>query len=166
MNQNMTVLHEIYLLRKNTKGMLFITAFRMSSFFTQSVFLKAIGFPIRFLYRLIIQWILGIDISDLTQIGKNLNIYHGQGLVINSSTIIGDNVTIRQNTTIGNARENGNCPIIGNNVNVGANSVIIGDITIGENSIIAAGSIVIRDVPNNVVVAGNPAIIVKEIQSL
>ena len=48
-------------------------------------------------------------------------------------------------------------PVIGNNVSIGANSVIIGAIKIGNNSIIAAGSIVVKDVLKNSVVAGNPA---------
>ena len=48
---------------------------------------------------------------------------------------------------------------------IGANSVIIGDIKIGNNSIIAAGSIVLKDVPTNVIVAGNPAKIVKYLKS-
>jgi len=50
----------------------------------------------------------------------------------------------------------GGSPIIGNNVNIGSNSCIIGHVTIGDNVIIGAGSIVVKDVPSNVVVAGNP----------
>lgn len=125
--------------------------------------LKLIGFPVRMAYRLFVQWILGIDIPDTTKIGRNFNVYHGQGLIINSSAVIGDNVTIRHNTTIGNAKENGGCPIIGNNVNIGANSVIIGEITIGDNAVIAAGSVVVKDVPSGVLVAGNPAKIIKSL---
>ncbi len=147
----------------NTKGLFFLLCYKSSKFFTRNSFLKLIGFPIRMSYRLFVQWILGIDIPDTTKIGKNFNVYHGQGLIINSSAIIGDNVTIRHNTTIGNARENGGCPVIGNNVNIGANSVIIGEITIGDNSVIAAGSVVIKDVPPGVLVAGNPAKIIKSL---
>lgn len=51
--------------------------------------------------------------------------------------------------------------IIGNNVNIGADTVIIGDVKIGKNAIVGAGSVVIRDVPENVTVAGNPAKIIK-----
>src|SRR5690606_27498357 len=90
-----------------------------------------------------------------------LNIFHGQGLVINSDVVIGNYVTLRHNTTIGSAHESGLCPIISDHVEVGANVVIIGNIKIGENSKIAAGSVVIKDVPSNVLVAGNPAVIKK-----
>lgn len=147
----------------NTKGRFFLLCYKTSKFFTRNSFLKLIGFPIRMSYRLFVQWILGIDIPDTTKIGRNFNVFHGQGLIINSSAIIGDDVTIRHNTTIGNAKENGGCPVIGNNVNIGANSVIIGEITIGDNSVIAAGSVVIKDVPSGVLVAGNPAKIIKSL---
>lgn len=149
----------------NTKGSLFNFCFKCSSFFTKNSILKIIGLPVRISYRIFIQYILGIDIPDTTRIGKNFNVYHGQGLVINNTSVIGDNVTVRHNTTIGNARPNGGCPIIGNNVEIGANSVLIGEIKIGNNSIIAAGSVVIKNVPENVVVAGNPAKIVKNLKT-
>jgi colanic acid biosynthesis acetyltransferase WcaB len=149
----------------NTKGSLFNFCFKCSSFFTKNAVLKVIGLPVRISYRIFIQYILGIDIPDTTTIGKNFNVFHGQGLVINNTVVIGDNVTVRHNTTIGNARPNGGCPVIGNNVEIGANCVLIGEIKVGNNSIIAAGSVVIKDVPENVVVAGNPAKIVKTFNS-
>ncbi len=83
--------------------------------------------------------------------------------MIHSNTIIGNTVTVRHNTTIGVARDGGKCPVIEDNVNIGANVVIIGDITIGNNSIIAAGSIVVKDVPPFSMVAGNPARIIKKL---
>jgi len=145
----------------NTKSLYFNFWFRLSNFITKYTVLKIIGFPIRLFYKFHIQWVLGIDIPDTTQIGKNLELFHGQGLVIHSATIIGDNVILRHNTTIGNAKPKGGCPVIGDNVEIGANSVIIGEIVIGDNSIIAAGSVVVKDVPKNVIVAGNPAKIIK-----
>lgn len=54
-------------------------------------------------------------------------------------------------------------PIIGNNVTLGASVTIIGEIHIGDNVIIGAGSVVVKDVPNNVVIAGNPAKIIHTI---
>ena len=147
----------------NTKGKIFIFFFRLSSFFTKNKILKIVGIPVRLFYKIIIQWFLGIDIPDETKIGKGFDIYHGQGVVISSDTIIGDDVMVRQNTTIGNSTVGGGAPIIGNNVQIGANSVIIGEITIGKNSVIGAGSVVVKNVPDNCVVAGNPAKLLKQI---
>jgi putative colanic acid biosynthesis acetyltransferase WcaB len=147
--------------RNNTKGTLIIVLFRISNFFCSNSFRKFIGFPIRLFYTFVVQWLLGIDIADTTNIGPGLSVFHGIGLVINSKSIIGKNVTLRHNTTIGNSRSGGSCPIICDNVNIGANSVIIGGITIGENAVIGAGSVVVKDVPANCIVAGNPAKIIK-----
>lgn len=159
----MHVFQEIKQLNGNSKGIFFLFFFRLSAFFTKNKFLKIIGLPIRVLYRIIIQWILGIDVFDVTRIGNALNVYHGIGLIVNGDVVIGNNVTLRHNTTIGNTKKGGKSPVIGNNVEVGANCVIIGDITIGDNAIIAAGSVVIKDVPEYTIVAGNPARVVKQI---
>ena len=112
---------------------------------------------------MIFQWILGIDIPDTVILGRNFQVFHGQGLVIHKDVLIGDNVTVRHNTTIGVKNDGGMPPVIGDNVNIGANSVIIGSIKIGDNSIIAAGSVVVKDVPKKSVVAGNPARVIKMI---
>jgi putative colanic acid biosynthesis acetyltransferase WcaB len=149
----------------NTKSFIVLSLYYISNFLTKNLFLKIIGFPIRIFYKIFIQWILGIDIPDTTKIGSRFNIFHGQSLVINSNTLIGDNVTVRQNTTIGNARAGGKSPKICSGVDIGANCVIIGGIIIGENSIIAAGSVVVKNVPQNSIVAGNPAKVIKFIKS-
>lgn len=148
---------EVWNLRKNTKGALFILFFRISHSFTGNRLKRILGFPLRAIYKLLMQWFLGIDIPDTTRIGKELNVYHGQGLVVHENTIIGDYCILRQNTTIGNAKEGSPAPVIGNHVEVGANCVILGNVNVGECSVIAAGSVVIKDVPAYVMVAGNPA---------
>ena len=145
----------------NTKGLFFISFFKVSSFFTKNKSLKIIGLPIRMLYKLVINYILGIDIHDETTIGSNFQVFHGHGLVIHKNTIIGNNVIVRQNTTIGSAIDGGQAPTIGNNVNIGANSVIIGSVHIGDNSVIGAGSVVIKNVVENTTVVGNPARMIK-----
>jgi serine acetyltransferase len=155
------IFREISFLHGNTKGAIFLIGFRTASYFSQTKILRVIGFPLRVAYRLLFQWILGIDIPEGTKIGAGVNIFHGHGLVVHSATLIGEYVTLRQNTTIGTAKPNGGSPILGNHVDVGANVVIIGDIMIGNNAVIAAGSVVIHSIPEDVVVAGNPAKIVR-----
>ncbi|MDB5063405.1 MAG: serine acetyltransferase, partial [Mucilaginibacter sp.] len=92
---------------------------------------------------------------------KNLIFYHGQGLVVNFKTIIGENCVLRNGVTIGHKKladgSLSNAPRIGNNVDIGANACIIGDITIGDNVIIGAGAVVIKDIPANSIAVGNPA---------
>lgn len=86
---------------------------------------------------------------------------HPFSTIINANTI-GRGCIIRHNTTIGNTNELlDHVPIIGNNVNIGAGAIIIGKICIGDNVTIGAGSVVVKDVPNNCIVAGNPAKIIR-----
>ncbi|HWK03603.1 MAG TPA: hypothetical protein VNS58_08220 [Puia sp.] len=104
-----------------------------------------------------------MEIPYSTSIGKGLKIYHLQAIVINGSTVIGENFILRQSTTIGNKEKGGNSPVIGNNVDVGANVCIIGDLTIGDRVNIGAGSVVVKNVPAGCTVVGNPARIIKQV---
>ena len=152
---------KLSLYRGNFKGLFFIICFRIVNFVSKRRALRIVLFPIWVLYRFIFNWVLGIDISEFATIGENFVLWHGIGVIVHPQTVIGHNVTMRHNTTIGNARSNGGAPIIGNNVNIGANVVILGDIQIGDNVIIGAGSVITKSVPDNVVIVGNPARIVR-----
>lgn len=80
-------------------------------------------------------------------------------MALTNAESIGDNFDFRHCTTIG-ATEKGR-PVIGDNVKLGATVTIIGPVHVGSNVIVGAGSVVVKDVPDNCIVAGNPAKVIK-----
>lgn len=106
----------------------------------------------------------GIEIHPGATIGKNFFIDHGIGTVIGETTIIGNNVTIFHNVTLGGigSEKGKRHPTIGNNVLIGTGASILGNITIGDNVKIGANAVVLKDIKSNVTAVGIPAKIVKE----
>ncbi|MED1438070.1 MULTISPECIES: serine O-acetyltransferase [Aeribacillus] len=104
----------------------------------------------------------GIEIHPGAKIGRRFFIDHGMGVVIGETCEIGDNVTVYQGVTLGGTgKEKGKRhPTIKNNVLIAAGAKVLGSITIGENSKIGAGSVVLRDVPDNSTVVGIPGRVV------
>ena len=146
--------------RGNSKGVIFVLFFRVSHFFaTGNILFKIIGFPIRVAYKFLVRWVLGIDIPDKTKIGGGFCVWHGQGLIIHGDCIIGEFVSVRHNTPIGQKRDDGGVPSIGNNVNISTQCVIIGEISIGDNCQIGACSLINKSVPSNSLAYGNPFVI-------
>ncbi len=149
----------------NAKGRIITSCYRLAFLIRHNKLLTVLFFFYLIMYRLIIEWCFGTELSWNMNAGQNLKIYHGQSLIINGETKIGSNCTLRNSTTIGNKQTlDGSytkCPDIGNNVDIGANVCIIGDIKIGDNVIIGAGTVVVKDIPANSVVVGNPARIIK-----
>lgn len=111
-----------------------------------------------------INWIRPGDpyfvISKTMSIGKGCKLSHPFSTILNADRI-GDNFSCINSTTVGG--KYGRRPIIGNNVKLGVNVTVIGGVKIGDNVIVGAGSVVVKDVPSNCVVAGNPAKVIKEI---
>src|SRR5579862_8309889 len=100
----------------------------------------------------------GIEIHPGAQIGRRLFIDHGMGVVIGETAEIGDDVTLYQDVTLGGTgKEHGKRhPTIGDSVVIGGGAKILGNITIGKNCRIGAGSVVLRNVPDDSTVVGVP----------
>lgn len=113
--------------------------------------------PLVAVYRLLTEWLLGLELRPRTVVGKGLSIYHGYGLVVNDHCILGEGVRLRNGVTIGHKRPGGDVPVLADGVEVGANAVILGGITVGSNAMVGAGAVVTRDVPAESIARGNPA---------
>ena len=107
-----------------------------------------------------------IEIHPAAKIDEGFFIDHGAGLVIGETTIIGKNVTIYQQTTLGglspsvdsdSQRNIKRHPTIRDNVIVGSGAQILGPVVIGKNSRIGANAVVLKDVPENITYVGVPA---------
>lgn len=105
----------------------------------------------------------GIEIHPGATIGRRLVIDHGTGIVIGETAEIGDDVLIYQGVTLGGTgKETGKRhPTIGNNVMISSGAKVLGPFTVGDNSRIAAGAVVLHEVPPDCTVVGVPARIVK-----
>ena len=106
------------------------------------------------------------DISYKAKIGKGCKFPHiGLGVVIGDGANIGSNCIIRQNVTIGGKRigDNYEFPTIGDNCMIGAGAVIIGNVHLGNNVTVGANAVVTKNFPDNCVIVGAPAKIIKKI---
>jgi putative colanic acid biosynthesis acetyltransferase WcaB len=109
------------------------------------------------LYRIFTEFLLGIELRPKTRVGPGLTIFHGTGLVVNDHALIGAAVTLRNGVVIGHKRPGEGAPFLRDNVDVGAAALIIGAVTVGTRAKVGAGAVVVRNVPDEDVVAGNPA---------
>ena len=124
----------------------------------QNIIYRVILSPLYFYLfnRIRTRW--GIDIPRSARIGAGLYIGHFGGIIISGQSVIGENVNISQNVTIGVAGKGDKrgCPVIGNNVQIAPGAVIYGKITIGNNVKIGPNTVVYKDVPGDSVVLLSP----------
>ena len=108
--------------------------------------------------------IFGADIHPAAQIGKGIMIDHAHSIVIGETAVVGDNVSMLHSVTLGGTgkEEEDRHPKIGDGVLIGAGAKVLGNIKVGNCSRIAAGSVVLEEVPPCKTVAGIPARIVGE----
>jgi serine O-acetyltransferase len=106
--------------------------------------------------------VFGVDIHPAARVGKGIMIDHAHSIVIGETAVVGDNVSMLHSVTLGGTgKEDGDRhPKIGDGVLIGAGAKVLGNILVGECSRIAAGSVVLEDVPRNTTVAGVPARVV------
>lgn len=105
-----------------------------------------------------------VDINPAARVGKGIMLDHATGFVVGETAAIGDNVSILQGVTLGGTgkSEEDRHPKIGNGVLIGAGAIVLGNIKVGECARIGAGSVVVKEVPPRVTVAGVPARIIGE----
>ncbi|MFD1251757.1 MULTISPECIES: serine O-acetyltransferase [Devosia] len=105
-----------------------------------------------------------VDINPAVVMGKGIMLDHGTGLVIGETAVIGDNVSMLQNVTLGGTgkSDEDRHPKIGNGVLIGAGAKVLGNIKVGDCSRIGAGSVVLKEVPPRSTVAGVPAKVIGE----
>ncbi len=110
--------------------------------------------------------LFGCFLPSSASLGANVILgYWALGIVIHKNAVIGDHCWIMQNVTIGRKAGVKLPPRLGKNVAVGAGAVILGDICIGDNTIIGANSVVTKSFPENSVIAGVPARIIRTLDS-
>ncbi len=106
------------------------------------------------------RFLTGIEIHPSAQIGERLFIDHGMGVVIGSTAVVGDDVTLYQGVTLGGTtlqRGVKRHPTLGNNVIVGAGAHVLGPVTVNDGARIGANAVVLHDVPHGATMVGIPA---------
>ena len=108
--------------------------------------------------------VFGVDIHPAARIGRGIMIDHAHSIVIGETAVVGDNVSMLHSVTLGGTgkADGDRHPKIGNGVMIGAGAKVLGNITVGRCSRIAAGSVVLQEVPPCTTVAGVPARVVGE----
>jgi len=156
--RNDPALHSTFELFFNYPGLWALFFYR----FAHSLHNRGLRFPSRFISAIGL-FLTTIDIHPAAKLGRRVFIDHGVGVVIGETTVVGDDVIIYQQVTLGgvSTSKGKRHPTLGNNVVIGAGSKVLGNITIGENSKVGANSVVVKDVPADSTAIGIPARVLK-----
>lgn len=127
---------------------------------SSSPIVRGMTSPIRVIYRIVVDWFMGIDLPSKVRIGRRPVFFHSTALVINEAVVIGDDCILRHSVTIGNklTKEGESAsPVVGDRVEFGAGAIVLGPINIGDDAKIGAGSVVTKNVEPNAIMVGNPS---------
>lgn len=119
---------------------------------------KLLSLLYRIAYKLV-QIVTGIELPCEVEVGRNFVIDHFGAIVVSGYARFGANCRIRTGVVVGLARTEDPCaPTFGDNVDIGAGAKVLGRIRIGNNVLIGANAVVVRDVPDDCIAVGVPAI--------
>ncbi len=126
---------------------------------------RIVRLPFSLIYQVMncfVLWMAGIELPYTVKVGRRVILEHFGGMILVAQSI-GDDVTIRQNTTFGIARldDRAGWPVIGNGVELGAGVVVLGRVMIGDDAIVGANAVVVRSVPPLAVVGGVPSRLIR-----
>ena len=141
------------------KGFLAVQAYRVSNWLWNNS-----QRDMAYFFQMRTSEVFGIDIHPAAKIGKGLMIDHAHSIVIGETSVVGDNVSMLHSVTLGGTgkEDEDRHPKIGDGVLIGAGAKVLGNIKVGGCCRIAAGSVVLQEIPPKKTVAGVPAKIVGE----
>ena len=135
------------------RGFRFLLFMRLAKHFRNTPILNIIFLLFYKLFKIV----YASDVNFRCSIGTGCRLHHVIGTTWGPNVVIGNNVTIAHGVTI--AGKKGKSPIIGDRVYLGAYSMVLG-VNVGDGAVIGAGAVVVKPVPKNAIVAGNPARII------
>jgi putative colanic acid biosynthesis acetyltransferase WcaB len=119
-------------------------------------------FPVLIVYKLVVEWLLAVDLPVRTRVGAGLTLNHAYAIVVHPDAVLGSNCLLIQGVTIGQKVSTGQhrAPVVGDGVAFGAHASVLGPVHIGDGARIGAGAVVLCDVPAGATAVGVPARIV------
>lgn len=115
------------------------------------------------LYKLLYKWVqivTGVELPCEVKVGRGFVIDHFGGIIVSGYASFGDNCRIRNGVVVGLSHADDPCaPVIGDNVDIGTGAKVLGRIRIGNNVLIGANAVVVRDVPDDSIAVGVPAVV-------